>query len=189
MNKLFEELVAKALQGEPQAIEELLQQLRPLVIAYSKKYGGRQGIDEDAYQEGMLEILEGLKDYDISRGIPFLAYISTRIRYYYHNRRRRKKICYSLEEKVVDGGGSFKDLLEDVSCDIEGEYIKEETYQELYQAMEKLTPCQKAIVIQYYFRNKRLKEIAEMRGSHLISVAKTKGLALKKLKKILEKVY
>lgn len=183
-------MVKEAIQGDSKAIEELLVQLRPLVIAYSKRYGGRQGMDEDAFQEGMLEILEGLEDYDPHRKIPFLAYITTRIRYYYWNRRRREKTCYYLEEKIgSDGTTTFMDNIEDTTCNIEEGCIKQEAYKKLKEAIEELTQCQKEIVIQYYFGHKTLKEIANKRGIHPISVAKTKGLALKKLKEYLKEIY
>ncbi len=190
MNYEFEEIASKALAGDKEAVADILTRLRPLVIAYSSRYGGRQGMDEDFFQEGMLEVLEGLVDYDPGRGIPFLAYITTRIRYYYFNRRRKQKFHYSLEKPVRDGGiSTFGDLLEDAECDIEGDYLKYETNEELKMAMEKLSHCQKEIVEEYYFGHKTLKKIALERGIHPVSVAKTKGLALRKLKKILETRY
>lgn len=190
MNYLFEEMVKRALQGEQKAVEELLMQLRPLVLAYSRRYGGRQGMDEDAFQEGMLEILGGLKDYDVSRNIPFLAYITTRIRYYYHNRRRREKLCYSLEEKVgIDAAATFLDFLVDPDGGVEEACIDKEKHRLLKVAMEQLTECQREIITQYYFQWKSQKDIAAEKGIHPVSVAKTKAAAIKKMKKYFQEVY
>ncbi|SDJ90635.1 RNA polymerase sigma factor [Natronincola ferrireducens] len=190
MNRLFEELVKKALKGEKEAIEQLLLQLRPLIIAYSKRYGGREGMDEDAYQEGLLEILEGLQDFDSAKNVPFLAYITIRVRYYYLNKRRKVKSHFSLEADIGDSEGiSLIDLLEDTTAKVEETYMEMEESQRLKEAIHRLTSCQRDIILQYYFHRKTLKEIAAIKGIHPISVAKTKATGLKKLKKLLKEWY
>lgn len=187
MNTKFGEIIKRSLAGEKQSIEELIQQLRPLVLSYSKRYGGRQRMDEDAYQEGILEILEALKDFDASRNVPFLGYITVRLRYHYQNKRRKQKLIYSLNEVVGDSEDTcFLDLIEDENSYVEEICIKTEENQELMKAIESLTQCQRNIITQYYFHKKPLKRIAMERGIHPVSVSKTKASALKNLKKILE---
>ncbi len=186
MSKEIEVLARKGMEGDQEAKEELLLRLRPLVIAYSKRYGGRQGMDEDAFQDGMLEILGALEDYDIDRGVAFLAYITSRMRYYYHNRRRREKPYYYLEERLQEGSGTtFLEGLVAPKQDVEDKYLNKEKRQEIMGAIDKLTPVQRQIIKQYYFDHKNLRQIAERRGVHLVTIAKTKARALENLKKYL----
>lgn len=183
----LEKIVSKALEGDEDSRLQLLEKLRPLILSHSKKYGGRQGMDEDMYQEGILEILEGLKDYDRSKNVPFLGYISLRLRYYYENRRRREKTIYSLDKNI--GGGqdtSFLDFIEDENVKIEDNYLELERNREIFNALNSLTKNQKYIIVQYYFYKKPLKEIAMEKGVHHVTISKTKAAALKKLKKLLE---
>lgn len=180
----------KALKGEEEAVVDLVNQLKPLILSYSKRYGARQGREEDMYQEGVLEILEALRDFDPSRKIPFLAYVSTRIRHYYHNKRRKNKQYYSLDASVgAAETGTLLDILQDNTCDIEKICIENQEKRFLQNAMEQLSNCQRDIVIRYYFQYQSLKEIAAHKGIHPVSVAKTKAVALKKLGKYLRKVY
>lgn len=183
-------MVNKALKGEEEAVLDLVDQLRPLILSYSKRYGARQGREEDMYQEGVLEILEALKDFEPSRKIPFLAYVSTRIRHYYYNKRRKNRQHYSLDASVgVTETGTLLDILQDNACDIEEICIGNQEKWLLQSAIEQLSNCQRDIVIRYYFQYQSLKEIAAHKGIHPVSVAKTKAVALKKLGKYLRRMY
>lgn len=183
----LEKIVSRALEGDEDGRLQLLERLKPLILSHSKKYGGRQGMDEDMYQEGILEILEGLKDYDSSKKVPFLGYISLRLRYYYQNRRCREKTVYSLDKNIGDGQNtSFLDFIEDENVKIEDNYLELERNREIFNALNSLTKNQKYIIVQYYFYKKPLKEIAMEKGVHHVTISKTKAAALKKLKKLLE---
>ncbi|MCC5909575.1 MAG: sigma-70 family RNA polymerase sigma factor [Clostridiaceae bacterium] len=188
MNKEFERMVTQAIEGQQEAVAELLHRLKPLVLSYSKRYGGTRGVDEDAYQEGILEILKALQDFDPSRKIPFLGYITTKLRHYYQNRRRKEKYHYSLNQRIngEDNTATLEDLLEDEKVNIEEESIRKEEKQQLMAAIKNLSPRQQETINAYYFKRQTLKEIGGDRSIHPISVAKTKATALKNLEKSLK---
>lgn len=187
MKRDLDEIIKKSLAGDSKSVAELLQSLRPLVLSYSKRYGGRQGVDEDIYQDGLLEILEALRDYDSSKNVPFLGYITVRLRYYYQNQRRKQKTTYSLNQVIGDNEDTtFLDLIEDEDSHVEDIYIQLESNQELMKAIDGLTPLQKKVIQEYYFHKKPLKKIALERSVHHVTVSKTKATALKNLKKVLK---
>lgn len=184
----FEREVNKALEGDKEAKLWILEQLKPLIASHSKRYGGQNGWDEDLYQEGALQILEALEQFDKDRGIPFLGYITIRIKHYYQNKRRKEKELYSLDQPVGEGDEStLLDLLEDSQVAIEGDYLKKEEQEALCRSLSMLSKKEREMIEDYYLRGEQLKNIAKKRGVHYITASKQKNKALKKLERLLDR--
>ena len=56
---------------------------KPLLISSIKKYYNKNHQFEELLQEGILEIIESIRDFDQSRNIPFSGYLKRRIYYFY----------------------------------------------------------------------------------------------------------
>ncbi|MDR5659940.1 sigma-70 family RNA polymerase sigma factor [Serpentinicella sp. ANB-PHB4] len=185
----FEEMVKKSAEGNADSQIVLIEQLRPLIISTMRRYGGVQGVDEDAYHDGVLEILKSFEDFDLNRGIPYLGYIKRRLMHFYQNRRRKEKICFSLDQNIGDEEGlSRVDILVDKTVDIEGQFLKERDVIHIRSALQTLTEHQRNIIIEHYFNNISLKDIALYKGVHPVTVSKVKASALKNLRKKLESI-
>lgn len=184
----FDEKVALALEGDHSAKEWLIHQLKPLIVSYSRRYGGQIGWDEELYQEGAWQVLEALQSFDQSKGVPFLGFVTVRMKHHYQNKRRKVKHLISLDEPVgEEQDTTLLDFMVDESADIEGTYLKEESFIALREAMGSLKEQEYHLIEEYYFNGRKLKEIAEDKGIHYITAVKLKTRSLEKLRKYLEK--
>lgn len=185
----FDKKVELALKGDVLAKEWIINQLKPLVASYSKKYGGQTGWDEELYQEGALQILECLNIFDITKEVPFLGFVTVRLKHYYQNRRRKEKMTISLDQPVgEEENTTLLDLLVDERVTIESTYLKEEERKALVLGIKQLNEKDRQIIEEYYLKGTMLKDIAQKRKVHYVTVAKDKAKALEKIKKFLEKV-
>ena len=66
---------------------------------------------------------------------------------------------------------------------LEEDYLSKVEKELLYIGLEKLTPKQKELILDYYFKGKTLKSIAEKKGLSYQSIIKLKARALKRLQK------
>jgi len=186
----IEEIIERALGGEESAIESLLVQLKPLILYSIKRYGRIVGYDEDAYSDGVVVVLESLREFDRGKGVYFLGFVKVRLMHYYQNRKRKEKVIYSLDEPVDNEAEISKlDTIVDKHVDIPGDFIEKEEVIHIKDAISSLTKIQREIVIDYYYNHMSLVDIAIKRGVHRITIAKIKGTALKKLRKKLENIY
>ncbi|ABR46942.1 RNA polymerase, sigma-24 subunit, ECF subfamily [Alkaliphilus metalliredigens QYMF] len=187
MNQDFEARVLEAKAGNRQAKEWIVFKLNPLVISHSGRYGGCKGYDEDAIQDGRMKILEAIETFDLEKGVPFLGYVALAVQHFYQNRRRKQRIHLSLDSPIGNGveeeNGTWIDLIVDESVEIEEDLIRKETHQWIHENMSCLSQGQQQVVRDFYFNKHSLKTIAAKRGVHPITVAKTKGLALRKLRR------
>ncbi|GAB4255463.1 MAG: sigma-70 family RNA polymerase sigma factor [Thermoleophilia bacterium] len=79
--EISRDLVAAAQAGDPQAREQLIERMLPLVIKAARAYR-TPGLDlEDFLQEGIVGVLRALARYDASSETPFPAYATWWIRY------------------------------------------------------------------------------------------------------------
>ena len=76
----LDELVRRAQAGDPQAREELIQHLLPLVNSIARAYRTTGLEHPDLVQEGCVGILRALQRFDPDRGVPFPAYAALWIR-------------------------------------------------------------------------------------------------------------
>ncbi len=185
----FDKKVEEAIKGESLAKEWIINQLKPLVVSYSRKYGGQTGWDEELYQEGFWQILEALNVYDPTKGVPFLGFVTIRLKHHYQNKRRKEKTTISLDQTVGnDSSTSILDLLVDEGMPIEQNYIKKEEHKELRLAIHMLDRRDREIIEKYYLKGIQLKEIANERNVHYVTVAKGRAKAIENLRKNFNKL-
>lgn len=181
MYKEFEALVMEAQKGSREAKKVILERLNPLIIKSIRRYYNNINDFEDLMQEGKLEILECIENYELDKGAYFLGYVQTMLKFLYLNK-HKAKISTSLNTKVgEDGEDELMDLIAD-DVDIEELIIQEEIMEELHKALETLTKRQKEVVYYFYFKRISMKDIAEHLGISYRTVVNIKVQALEKLR-------
>lgn len=185
MYRELDELVRKAKLGDKESKEEILKRLEGLIRNKIKKYYNNRYEYEDLIQEGNLVILESIDSYDERKGVYFLGYIKTMLRYTYLNKHNDKKFL-SLNIGVGDDGeGDLLDMLiseEDSPMD---KVLKKEEESMIRLSLSNLTERQRNIIIAYYIERLSISDIAKRMGITYRTVFNTKKTALVKMKKSL----
>ncbi len=184
MEYLLKDLVLDCKAGKELAKQEVLERLRPLVMASIRKYYFGSESYEDLLQEGYLKILVEIGRFDGERGVPFLGFIKQQLRYFYMDKGRKKISALSLNNLIVEGDGvtEFIEMVRDDGPGIEDLLMGKEMHFALGQALGVLTEKQKKVLLLHYGHGMSLVKIADRLGVHYQTVIKTKDAALRKLK-------
>lgn len=177
----FSELVNKAREEDKESIEEIIKRLQPLIISSIRKYYNNYKEYEDLVQDGNLMILQSIKDYDHTRGVHFLGYIKTNLRFLYLDKHKRKHHM-SLNEPIGDGESEIIDLLVSEDMDILDMLIENERNDMLKKSLDILTDRQKQVIIYFYVNRMSIDDIAKNLGISYRTVVNTKTRAIEKLK-------
>ncbi|MDD3841009.1 MAG: sigma-70 family RNA polymerase sigma factor [Clostridia bacterium] len=161
-------------------IAKLIDKLEPLIKSTAKRYT-RPGYDyQELCQECRLAIMEALDQYDADRGVPLLYYLKKMINYHLLNYCRKDRYIQSLDQPVFDeGAADYYEILEDKKSET---FHQTDTSLWVEQMLQTLTPKQREIIIEHFFRDKKLKDIAMQQGVHYQTVVKLKDRALKRLR-------
>lgn len=154
---------------------------KPLIIYEAKKIFGK--VDDDLIQEGYVVFLEAKKKFDKSRGVPFNAYLAQQLRFHYLEEIRKKKPALSLQGRAGQDG-TLEECLP-AKENIEEEVMEMQIEEKIKHALNQLSDQQRFIIIEIFFHNKKLPQIAEeMQISY--ETAKThKKRAMKKLRTVI----
>jgi len=182
MYKEFEGLVIKAKNGDMDSKEIIVEKLTPLIIKSIRRYYNNPKEFEELIQEGRLEVLQCIENYDIDRETYFIGYVQAMLKFLYLNKHKMKKIG-SLNVKIgEDEDGEIIDLIPD-DMNVEELIIQEEGREDLYSASRFLTRRQKEVIYYFYFTKIPIKDIAEILGISYRTVVNIKVQALEKLRK------
>lgn len=183
MYKEFEDLVIAAKKGAMGSKEIIVDKLTPLIIKSIRRYYNNPKEFEELLQEGKLEVLQCIENYDISRETYFIGYVQAMLKFLYLNKHKIKKTA-SLNMNVgEDGDGELIDLIPDDGVDIETLIMQAEMRKELYRALNFLTRRQKEVIYYFYFRKMSIKDIGELLGISYRTVVNIKVQGLEKLRK------
>lgn len=178
----FDGIVARALIGDEGARAELVDKLQPLLVSSIRRYFNDYSQYDDLMQDGNLKIIECLNDFDSSKGVHFLGYIKSKLKFMYLNK-HRIRVHSSLNKEVGEDGMEIVDLLLSDEKPAVELITDEEDIQALNLALCALTKRQGQVIRLYYIEGKNMLEIAELLGINYRTVINTKTAALKKLKK------
>ena len=186
MYEEFNGIVKSARNGELESVAEILDRLRPLIIAQIRRYYNSRDEYEDLISQGNLVILECLKNFDEERGVKFLGYIKAQLMYLYLDKHKERRHI-SLNSSISgEGDGEMIDLLIsdaqgplDVLLDLEKRH-------RLYKALNSLTTRQKLIIKFFYVDGLSIGEIADRLGVAYRTVVNIKTYTLKNMRTILE---
>jgi RNA polymerase sigma factor (sigma-70 family) len=154
---------------------------KPLIIYEAKRIFGK--VDDDLIQEGYLVFLEAKKSFDKGRGVPFNAYLATRLRYRYLEMTRETKATLSLQGRRGEDG-TLEDFLPGKE-NTEDQVLEMQVEIEIKQALNELSQMQHIIIIEIFFNNKKLPQIAKEQGITYETAKTHKKRAMKKLRGII----
>ena len=183
----FNKVLEGALEGDDESVENLFDMLKPLILSVSSKFYFGDMDRDDLLQEGRLMILESLANFNRDKGVHFLGYIKSKLKYMYMNLNKEKNYEVSLNTRVELGEGSVElmDILEDESVDIEGDFLNKVDVENLRNSLGFLTSREYQVVNMYYLENMSMKDISRKLDLAYRTVVNTKVNAVEKLRKIL----
>lgn len=184
MYEEIQKLYEKSLEEDEKSTEQLLLKLKPLIIYSIRRYYNDINSYDDLIQEGYVVILEGIKNFDPSKGVNFLGYMKVILKYHYLNKHKKRENHISLNQEVNEGEGEFIDFLVDEKCDVQDMITKKEDSGRLEYALSSLTERQRQVVCLYYIEGKKMDEIKDILGISYRTVVNTKVRALEKMKKV-----
>lgn len=181
MYKIIDELLEKSREGDKNSKEELLNKLRPLIISSINKYYPNSKDYEDLIQDGNIVILKCLDSFDPTKGVYFLGYVKTMLKYNYLQNHRQKHMISLNTPFGEDDEGEMIDLL--VSEDLEPleRILMREKDKMLSRCLLVLTERQRDIVIYFYIKKLSIGEIAKHLNISYRTVVNTKTKAIEKL--------
>ena len=181
----LQDLVDMARNGCMDAAEEILERLKPLIYSAVRRYVSGWDKD-DLYQEACLTVIQCIKEFDPQKGVPFLAFVKKKVYYRLFNVSRRQRSGLSLEQtfKGQDGESRMlEELLASTEPGIEEQILLSMEKKQLYEAIDKLSPKQKQVIMMHFFQGLKYKDIARLRETHYKSVLRLKDRALSSLRK------
>lgn len=177
---MFDELLKKAREGDKKSTEEIINRLKPLIISSIKRYYNKPNEYEDLIQDGILKVLECIKDYDLSKEVHFLGYVKTMLKYLYLDK-HKIKVHHSLNEVVGDGEDELMDFLEAEDKEPLELILEKEDNKNLIEALSCLTERQRKVIILYYIENMKIGDISRCLRVSYRTVVNTKIRAMEKL--------
>ncbi|MTK11261.1 MAG: sigma-70 family RNA polymerase sigma factor [Clostridiaceae bacterium] len=182
------QIIKKAQEGEKKELETILKMYKPLIVKSVMRiyiYGYET---EDLIQIGNIALINAVNKYDCGRNIPFTSYAKRAIQNSF-NEELRKVIGKKDSEKFIYSLNSLNKYGIEVIEALESEENVEETailkeeIALLNVALNKLSSEEKEILDWFYFRQRTLKEYAELKGLNRTTVVKRKTRAIEKLRK------
>lgn len=167
--------------GDLEAVEDLLNQLKPLILSSIRRYYNRGELYDDLIQEGYEVILLAIDSYDPERGVYFLGYIKMQLKYHYLNKHKERK-TFSVNKVIDNNGTEWIDLIPDGKKEILEIIVNRERSLALLNSLSCLTERQREIVLDFYVDDLSIGEIGEKLGLAYRTIVNTKTKALKKLK-------
>ncbi|BES66475.1 hypothetical protein SANA_29140 [Gottschalkiaceae bacterium SANA] len=152
---------------------------KPLIIYEAKRIFGK--VNDDLIQEGYLVFLEAKESFDRGRGVPFNAYLATKLRYRYLEMTREKKPTISIQGRRGEDG-TLEDFLHGKE-NTEEEVLERQVEKEIKEALNELSYMQRIIIQETFFNNKKLPQIAKEQGITYETAKTHKKRAMKKLRR------
>ena len=177
---VMEEWVQQAQTGDTKAQEQIIEKICPLLYKMMLYVPKEYREVEDLYQESVLQVLEWIQGYERERGVPFIGYIQSMLRYWYLSKRKE------LKEYPMDWN-DMENYLGMVEGEEEIRLLAQERNQSLKKALEALTPPQRKAVWKFYVQRVSLGKIAKELGCSYPMAVKHKQKGLENLRKNLSK--
>jgi len=182
----FNACLEKAIEKEADAMNEIMVMLTPLIKHSIHQYFLAGMDEEDLLQEGYLTVTQCLSEFDPKKGVPFLGFIKSRLRFLYMDmgRKTNKEQCDSLNQTVnnLKEPVELIDLLPDPEASIDGELLHAEDLYWLHEALSVLSHREHQIIRLSFYEKKCLEDIARELGLTYRTVVNTKANGLNKLR-------
>lgn len=172
-------LIHKSIKGDKICQEILLESLTPLICKnIYTYYKASDPITEDLIQEGYIEILKSLEDYNSERKVHFLQYIKVRLFYFYKNTYEKNcDFIDSIEDLEAKGKQVGDKNLSPLDI-----YLLKEEESTLYKWIKRLSEKEQKILFLYYFDHMTMGEISQELNLAYRTVISMKSASIKKLR-------
>jgi RNA polymerase sporulation-specific sigma factor len=161
---------------------------KPLIIKNAVRIYIKEQEVEDLVQIGAIALINAVHKYDCSKNVPFVSYAKTAIQNSFNGELRKviskkdnEKFSCSLNSLTKEGIEIIEYLVSEENVE-EAAILKEEI-SILGTALDMLSPKEKEIIYWFYFKQRTIKEYAELNGLNRTTVVKRKTRALEKLRK------
>lgn len=184
-------IIAESLGGDVGSICRLLERLRPIIISSINKYYYRNKEDfSDLVQDGYLKIIECLEGFEPKKGVHFLGYVKSKLKFLYLEKNRLYKDSISLNTNISGDNDSTEllELVEDVGINIERDFEHKESIDWLKKALNFLSYRERQVIYMNYFKKMNMYSIADKLGIAYRTVVNIKVKALNKLRVKSEKL-
>ena len=141
-------LLIEGKKGNKEAMEKLFEIHKGLIYKYSTKYFIKGYDREDLEQIGWIEFMNGVKKYDGSFGIDFVAFITILLRNKYGCMLKRKEIDmkFSSLDTPIGEDITMKDTLED-DFSMENDFEHREEMEALLNAISNLDDEEREFIL------------------------------------------
>lgn len=181
MYKIIDELLEGSRNGDVNSKNELLIKLRPLIISSINKYYPNFRDYEDLIQDGYVVVLDCIENFDPSKGVYFLGYVKTMLKYNYLQNHRNKTMISLNSPLGEDKEGEMVDLLESKDLGPMELFLLSERDQTLTKSLSLLGARQKQVIVMFYLEGLSIADIAKYLEISYRTVVNTKTRALKRL--------
>ncbi|MBI5996532.1 sigma-70 family RNA polymerase sigma factor [Clostridium perfringens] len=141
-------LLIEGKKGNKEAMDKLFEIHKGLIYKYSIKYFIKGYDREDLEQIGWIEFINGVKKYDGSFGIDFVAFITILLRNKYGSMLKRKELTmkFSSLDTPIGEDITMKDTLED-SFSMEKDFENREEIEALIEAVSALEDEEREFIL------------------------------------------
>ncbi|ELC8424890.1 sigma-70 family RNA polymerase sigma factor [Clostridium perfringens] len=149
MNKeIVDLLLIDGKKGNKEAMDKLFEIHKGLIYKYSTKYFIKGYDREDLEQIGWIEFINGVKKYDGSFGIDFVAFITILLRNKYGSMLKRKELDmkFSSLDTPIGEDITMKDTLED-DFSMEKDFENREEMEALIEAVSTLEDEEREFIL------------------------------------------
>jgi RNA polymerase sporulation-specific sigma factor len=176
---ILESLVENAKNGDRKSLMDIIERYKFLIIQLAGQYHIPSYEFDDLVQQGYLSVIKTVGLYKLGSNT-FDGYCIHAIRTNFKALLKGKIKHY---RELPNSEPISSNTSEAYSFTLEDEVIAYDEIKRLYEAMEKLTPLEKAVVERFYIIQDSLKEIACEGQRSYYDYVKIKNKALGKLKK------
>lgn len=178
-----EDLIAGAQRGDRQAIERLLEPLYTRLYSFICRCVGGSSTADDVFQDCVLKVVQNVRNFVAGN---FQAWVFTIARNLCMDVFRRQRDVVSLDAPIEGTEElNLKQLVGAIGSVPGGEFDAKIEELELQQALEKLPPEQKEVVLLRMYGGFSFKEVAKITGCPLGTALARMSYALKALQKML----
>ena len=185
MNKeMVDLLLIEGKKGNKEAMEKLFEIHKGLIYKYSTKYFIKGYDREDLEQIGWIEFMNGVKKYDGSFGIDFVAFITILLRNKYGCMLKRKEVDmkFSSLDTPIGEDITMKDTLED-DFSMENDFEHREEMEALLNAISNLEDEEREFILYIYEERGNMQKYYEEHKNEM-----TFNAVRYKKKKIMDKI-
>ena len=181
MGKIADKEIIDQLQhGEYHKVDEALTYLHrrvyKQVTIFINKYYGTSNDAEDVFQDGLLSIYKLARRGSLDENTNVEAYLFAICRNLWFQQLRKKREVISLEDNMLDFEVKEVALFK---------LMKQEEKKEIFHLLNQMGENCRKVLIDFYYKRVRMREIAERMGYSSEQVAKNrKSECLKKLRKL-----